>query len=119
VLEPRLFEQASFSLMGAVGAPTVVEISAVLVPVSKTRASIMFVDNRSRTVYGQVYVDNYDQEGRGRQLAADVMAAMRAAYERDAATARARQKSLPPATETLRTLKAVVDSKVRDVQPGS
>ncbi len=119
VLEPRLFEQASFSLMDAGGAPMVVEISAVLVPVSKTRASIMFVDNRSRTVYGQVYVDDYDQEGRGQQLAGDVMAGMRAAYERDATTARAGQKSLPPATATLRSIKAVVDSKVRDVQPGS
>ena len=34
------------------------EMSAVLVPVSKTRASIMFVDNRARVVYGQLYVDD-------------------------------------------------------------
>ncbi len=119
VLEPRLFEQASFSLMDAGGAPMVVEISAVLVPVSKTRASIMFVDNSSRTVYGQTYADDYDQDGRAQRFASDVMAAMRAAYERDATTARARQKSLPAAIETLRSIKAVVDSKVRDVQPGS
>ena len=97
----------------------VVEISAVLVPVSKTRASIMFVDNSSRTVYGQTYADDYDQDGRAQRFASDVMAAMRAAYERDATTARARQKSLPAAIETLRSIKAVVDSKVRDVQPGS
>jgi hypothetical protein len=77
------------------------------------------VDNRSRTVYGQVYVDDYDGDGRAQRIASDVMAAMRAAYERDATAARARQKSLPPATETLRSIKAVVDSKVRDVQPDS
>jgi len=37
-----------------------VEISAVLAPVSKSRASIMFVDNRARAVYGQLHVDDYD-----------------------------------------------------------
>lgn len=119
VLEPRLFEQASFSLMGEGGKPRVLEISAVLVPVSKTRASIMFVDNNSRTVYGQVYVDDYDRDGRAQRFAGDVMAAMRADYDRNATTARTRQKSLPPAPETLRSIRAVVDSKVRDVQPGS
>jgi len=97
----------------------VVEISAVLVPVSKTRASIMFVDNRARTVYGQVYIDDYDQEGRGQRSAGDVMAAVRAAYEKDAAAARAGQKSLPPVTQTLRNISAVVGSKVRDAQPRS
>ncbi len=119
VLEPRLFEQASFSLMGEGGKPKILEISAVLVPVSKTRASIMFVDNNSRTVYGQVYVDDYDRDGRAQRFAGDVMAAMRADYDRNATTARTRQKSLPPAPETLRSIRAVVDSKVRDVQPGS
>ncbi len=118
-LEPRLFEQASFNLMDTAGRPMVVELSAVLVPVSKTRASIMFVDNRARTVYGQVYVDDYDREGRGQRLAGDVMAAMRMAYEKDAAAARARQKSLPPASETLRNIRAVVGSKVRNVQTAS
>jgi len=119
LLEPRLFEQASFNLMDAAGKPMVVEISAVLVPVSKTRASIMFVDNRARTVYGQVYVDDYDREGRGQRLAGDVMAAMRAAYEKDAAAARAQQKRLPGAPETLRSIKDVVVAKVRDVQTAS
>ena len=118
-LEPRLLEQASFRLMDESGGPMVVEISAVLVPVSKTRASIMFVDNRARTVYGQVYIDDYDQEGRGQRSAGDVMAAVRAAYEKDAAAARAGQKSLPPVTQTLRNISAVVGSKVRDAQPRS
>ena len=118
-LEPRPFEQASFGVMDEGGKPVVVEISAVLVPVSKTRASIMFVDNRARTVYGQTYVDDYDREGRGQQLAGEVMAAIRAAYEKDAAAARARQNGLPPFTETLRHIRAVVGSKVRDAQPRS
>jgi spermidine synthase len=119
VLEPRLLGQASFRVMGEGGEPVVVEISAVLVPVSQTRGSIMFVDNSARTVYGQAYLDDYDREERARLVAADVMAAIRAAYEKDAMAARARTRSLPKASQTLRSIKAVVGSKVKDVQPGS
>ena len=119
VLEPRLLDQASFSFLGDGGGPAVVEISAVLVPVSKTRASIMFVDNHARTIYGQVYVDDYDREGRGQRLAGDVMTAVRAVYEKDAAAALAQQKSLPGAPGTLRNIKAVVAARVKDAQPRS
>jgi hypothetical protein len=96
-----------------------VEISAVLVPVSKTRASVMFVDNRARVVYGQMYVDNYDQDGRADRFAVDVLAAVRAAYEREAIAASGLKQALPPATETLSKIKAVIGSKVQSVQPGS
>ncbi len=61
-LEPRLLETAVFMFLNEDGWAMEVEISAVLVPVSITRASIMFVDNRARTVYGQVYVDDYERE---------------------------------------------------------
>ncbi len=103
-LEPRLLERASFKLVSEAGGPMVIEISAVLVPVSKTRASIMFVDNRARVVYGQAYMDDYDRDGRANRFAADVMAALRAANEKSAA---------------LESLKAIINSKVKSVQPGS
>lgn len=118
-LEPRLVVQTSFPLVDGGGRPTEVEMSAVLVPVSKTRASIMFVDNRARVVYGQLYLDDYDRDGRAGRFASEVMAAVRGAYEKDAAAARQRQESLPKASETLRNIRAAVGSKVRDGQPGS
>ena len=71
-LEPRLLQQASYALMDEGGRTTAVEMSAVLVPVSRTRASVMFVDNRARTVFGQAYVDDYDRDQRANRFAVDV-----------------------------------------------
>ncbi len=118
-LEPRLLEQATLQLLSESGAPVVVQISAVLVPVSTSRASIMFVDNRARTVYGQVYMDEYARDDRADRFAADVMAAVRAAYERLAAAAREQKATLPSAPATLQGIKAIIDSKVKRVQSGS
>jgi hypothetical protein len=116
-LEPRLLEQAAFRLKDESGGTVGVEISAVLVPVSKTRASVMFVDNRSRTVYGQVYVDDYDREDRAKRTGASVMEAVRSAYEAAATGARSRKEGLPPATGTLRGMAAAISAKVQNGQP--
>jgi spermidine synthase len=118
-LEPRLLQQSSFALMTDDGGPTAFEMSIVLVPVSKTRASIMFVDNRARVVYGQAYVDNYDRNGFADRLAVDVMAAIRAVYESEMAAARGRKQRLPPAAWTVGRIKTVIGSKVQHVQPES
>ena len=118
-LEPRLLQHASYSLMDDGGGTTAVEVSAVLVPVSKTRASVMFVDNRARTIFGQAYVDDYDRDQRANRFAVDVMVAIRAAYEKEAAAARERGQALPPAAETARRIKAVIGSKVNSVPLGS
>lgn len=118
-LEPRLLQHASYPLMDDGGGTTAVEVSAVLVPLSKTRASVMFVDNRDRTVFGQAYVDDYDRDQRANRFAVDVMVAIRAAYEKEAAAARERGQALPPATETTRRIKAVIGSKVNSVPLGS
>jgi spermidine synthase len=118
-LEPRLLQQASFSLVNENGGTVVVEMSAVLVPVSKARASVMFVDNEARVVYGQAYVDDYDREGRGNRVAEEVLTALREAYDAEATAARGQGRALPSATETLRRMKAVIESKAKNVQSGS
>jgi spermidine synthase len=112
-LEPRLLQQAAFQFMTVDERVTAVEMSAVLVPVSRTRASIMFVDNRARTVYGQVYVDEYDRDGRAGRIAADVLTAIRAAYDQDAAAARDRGQGLPPVAATTERFKTVIRGKVQ------
>ncbi|MGE5814488.1 MAG: fused MFS/spermidine synthase [Acidobacteriota bacterium] len=114
-LEPRLLQQSAFTLQGKDGTRVAVEISAVLVPVSKTRGSIMFVDNRSRTVFGQIYIDEYDQGGRADRVAGDVMAAVRAAYDTQLATAHAQKQDLPAAAQALEAFKAIIASEVRHV----
>ncbi len=117
-LEPRLLQQASFPLLSDDGTTTVVELSAVLVPVSRTRGSIMFVDNRARTVYGQSYLDDYDDNGLAGRVAVEVMAAIRKAYDSEVAAA-GQQSRLPSATRTLGRLKAVIDSEVHHAQSKS
>ncbi|MFI5183733.1 MAG: fused MFS/spermidine synthase [Vicinamibacteria bacterium] len=116
-LAPRPLETAAFNLTGDGGKQVVVEITAVLVPVSRTRASVMFVDNRARVVYGQRYVDDY--EGRAAGLAADVMTTIRAVYRTEAEIARARRLSAPPAAATLRKIRAAIAPKDRADSPRS
>ncbi len=118
-LEPRLLGQSSFGLMNEDGGTTTVDLSAVLVPVSRVRASVMFVDNRARAVYGQLYIDDYDRDGRANRIAAEVMGAVRAAYEQEANAARGQGRSLPPAAATLQKMRAAVGSRVQDAQVGS
>lgn len=118
-LEPRLLQQASFDLAGAAGAASPIEISAVLVPVSRVRASIMFVDNRARTSLGQIYVDNYDRDGLAARIAAEVLASLRDVYQEAAAAARPQGGGAPAAGETVRRFKAVINARARHAQPGS
>jgi len=115
-MEPRLLQQSAFRLANEKGEPVVVEISAVLVPVSKTRASIMFVDNRVRIVYGQLYVNEYGQGDFVNRFVDDVLAAMRAAYQKEAENSLRQGRALPAASETLQKMKDVIGSKVQGVQ---
>ncbi|MFI5183958.1 MAG: fused MFS/spermidine synthase [Vicinamibacteria bacterium] len=118
-LAPRPLEATSFALANDVGRRVVVEISAVLVPVSKTRAAVMFVDNRARFVYGQRYVDNYEGSEAVSGLVAEVMATIRAVYQKEAEISTALRSAPPPAAETLRKIHAAIASKVRNARPPS
>ena len=115
-LAPRPLEAATFTLTDDEGRRVVVEISAVLVPVSRTRAAVMFVDNRARSVYGQRYVDDYEGGDAVSGLVADVMSTIHAVHRREAAIS-ARRSALPPAAETLRKIRAAIASKVGNQPP--
>ena len=118
-LEPRLLQQESFALLNADGKIGQHDVSAVLVPVSQTRAAVMFVDNGSHYVYGQQYVDDYASDGVADRFASDVLRAVRAAYDGEMRAARGRRQAAPPALPTLTRFKAVIGSKVQGVQPQS
>jgi hypothetical protein len=47
------------------------------------------------------------------------MVAMQAAYDQHAIAARDQKKNLPSASETLRSIKAAIESKVQGAQPKS
>jgi len=107
-LEPRPLRATALSLLDERGTPLVVEISAVLVPVSRGRAAVMFVDNRARVVYGQRYVDDYERGDAVARLVADVMLAIRVAYQKEADVAGARRTAPPQAQQTLRRVRAAI-----------
>ncbi len=115
-MEPRLLQKSAFRLMNEHGGTLVVEISALLVPVSKSRASIMFVDNQARIVYGQLYVDEYERTEFVQRFVHEVMTAMTTAYQREVASSRAQKRVLPAASATLRQLKDIIESKVQALQ---
>jgi spermidine synthase len=112
-LEPRLLQAANFTMTDDRGDRLVVEISAVLVPVSRTRAAIMFIDNQARFVYGQRYVDDYERTPTVSRLVDDVMAAVDAVYRKEAGLAMAQRKPSPPAARTLPKMHDAIASKVR------
>jgi hypothetical protein len=76
----------------------------------------MFVDNRTRTVFGEKYLEGYDREGRADRLAAEVMTAVRTAYDEEAAAARRRGLSHPPANGTLARLRSVIEAMIGSEQ---
>jgi spermidine synthase len=112
-MAPRLLQQFAFRLANEYGGSVVIELSAVLVPLNKSRASIMFVDNRARVVYGQVFVNEYDRGDFVSRFVGDVMTAMRAAYQKETEIASGQRRGLPAARETLRKIKEIIDTKVQ------
>ncbi len=118
-LAPRPLQSETLTLADDRGEQVVVEISAVLVPVSKTRASVMFVNNRARFVYGQRYVDDYDTSDVVGRLVSDVMGTVRLVYRQEAEISLARRQAAPPAADTLRKIHAAIDSKIRSAEPRS
>lgn len=112
LMEPRLLGQLSLALANDDGAAALVEVSSVLVPVSRTRASIMFVDNRARTVFGQVFVDDDERDRFADRFTGDVLGAVHATYQREVREAAGRGAALPPARETLQRIRSVIEEKI-------
>jgi spermidine synthase len=108
-LEPRPLHAERLKFLNERGAPVAVEISAVLVPVSKTRAAVMFVDNDAREIYGQQYVDEYQTTEVVARLVADVTEEIRAAYRREAG----RNNGAPAISTGMPSIRRAIESKLR------
>jgi spermidine synthase len=111
-IEPRLLQKTAFILLNEKGAKIRVEISAVLVPVSKERVSVAFVDNDARVIYGELYFSGPNQVQSIDQFTDDVMTAIRAAYHHDAMNAFQQGGQPPSAAGTLRKVKEVITAKI-------
>ena len=111
-MNPTLLQKTAFVLVNEGGTKIVTEISAVLVPISKERASVMFVDNRARAIYGQLYVSRMNKEQDIKEFVNDVIASIRAAYYQESVNVPVQGSGFPLAQPTLAKIKGVIASKV-------
>jgi spermidine synthase len=111
-MEPRPLRTLPLVFLNEAGTQVTVEFSAVLVPVSKTRASIMFVDNRARVVYGQLYVDDYDRGDFVGRFVDDVMATVRSVYRQEWEIAAGQQRTFPAARSVERKIRNVIKERI-------
>jgi spermidine synthase len=115
-MNPMLLQRTAFVLVNEGGAKIVREISAVLVPISKERASIMFVDNEARIVYGQLFVSNYDKKESVNRLVNGVMMHIRAVYQKEVENTLRHGGTFPLAEPTLRKIKEIITLEVQKDQ---
>lgn len=90
---PRLIEASEFAFIDKTGARRVVEISAVLAPISSERGYVVFVDNDARVIYGKFLVTDLTSDY-PRAVAA-VMKKLQEAYLEEARNAIRQGRSLP------------------------
>jgi spermidine synthase len=112
-MNPRLIQNMTFIVVNEKGGQVRVEMSAVLVPISKQRASIMFVDNQARVIYGQLYVWDYDKSGFVNRFVTEVMANIRSTYQKEVGHALRQRKMFPSAMSTLDKIKETITLQIR------
>jgi spermidine synthase len=112
--EPRLLQRTGLILLTESGAKIRVEISAVLVPVSEERVSVVFVDNDARVIYGELYFSGLKKEEAIQKFVNEVMVSIRTAYHHDAMDALRQGDRFPLAALTLRKIKELITAKVKE-----
>jgi spermidine synthase len=114
-LEPRALHAEQLRFANEHGAPVTVEISAVLVPVSTKRAAVMFVDNGTRLVYGQRYIDDYQTGDAVSRLVRNVTETIRAAYVRETGGT----DRPPPVASAMPRIRRAIESTLAHAKPPS
>ena len=118
--EPQFLRRVACSLAGNAGERKILEISAVRIRISEERAVVMFVDNRAREVYGQLYLDGRgeDLENRLLRFADDVMNGLEEVCRNEAEKARGAAGGIPDFPDVSERFRGVIASKVWDVSSG-
>jgi spermidine synthase len=111
-MNPRLLQKLPLIFADQKGGRIVVEISAVLVPISQSRASIMFVDNQARVVYGQLYVWDYDKGEFAGRFVNEVLMSIHAAYQKEVENAMRQKGMFPLAGPTLKKIKEIISLRI-------
>ncbi len=111
-MTPTLILSERFPLLNESGTRVIVEMSAVEVRIGEERAAVVFADNRTRTIYGQKYIDAKKEalEESVRRYAGEVLSSLRTAYGREPAFAARDGKAYPLMGTTLRKMREIIRS---------
>jgi spermidine synthase len=115
-LNPELLEKTAFVLLNERNEKVRIEISAVLVPISREGASIAFVDNDAKVIYGEVLVPGYEKNTSLHGFVKDVLTSIQAAYQQEAELAIHEERGFPPAEPTMRKIKDIITDKIQRYQ---
>lgn len=110
----ELFEKMAFVLFNERGRQVRIEISVVLVPISKERASVVFVDNDAKVIYAQRYLSGPGLDEQIHRFVEGVMSDMESAYREEARRALAKGKAFPSQVPTLQRIKQRIDNQVKE-----
>jgi spermidine synthase len=117
-LQPRLMDKIVLTLTNDQGGTNHVEISAVLAPISKERAAVVFVNNAARVIYGQIYIDGLNRNDFFKRLEKDVMSDIHKAYQEEVRVSLEGGKAHPSAkTMTDRIRKIIAARAQMERQP--
>lgn len=111
-MNPRLIERHAFEFLTPGGRERVVDIHAVLKPISRKRAYIVFLDYNTRKTYAKLLVTN-PEGGYVKDFVGDLMDRLRSIYRREAREARREGEPLPDVSAFQR-IKSAIRDEVRE-----
>lgn len=114
LLEPKLLKQTGIELADLSGRRILIELSVVLVPVSKERAAVAFVDNEARKIYGQIYINDLSDETIN-PLVDDIMTGIDNVYNKEFESAVRVGKTLPPYGSTIKKIEKEINSRIDSI----
>lgn len=115
--QPRLLLARTFLFSQAGSRQASVEVSAVMSRISEEMAIIDFVDNRSRTVYGQLRIPGMHSDESIARLAGDAISRIEDVYREETEAASLKGRGLPAPEQTLGRIPGILASIQRAIGP--
>ena len=107
-------QKVDLAVIDEKGLKTVVEISAVFVPVSPGRGSVVFVDNNANVTYGELNVEEQNKTEFVSRFASGVMMDIQTTYQRALENAQDKTGNLPLKGAILRKIRETITWKIKE-----
>ncbi len=105
---PRLLDKVTFVFLDHRGQPKTVEISAVIAPISRTRANLLLLNNTERIIYGQQLISGANIEEQAHTIVRERFSTLRKIYRERVGQLVNQGDLLPRFDSTMEQLKAVI-----------